>query len=396
MNILYIVARPLEINTSSSIRNRATIKGLIELDNKVHLITTQYDSNHQSFDNDAKNNMPLNNFETTYITLGGVQNVLKVGRKIKIPKFFKKIISKYYFKFINRHEIYDTFKAMATKIKELELNLNNYDLIITSSDPKSSHLVGLELLKNHKEIPWIQIWGDPFLNDITFKKKRIAAQVKKEEKRLLSLASKVIYVSALTNEMQKVVYPNFANKMNYVPSPYFEEINYQYNIKDKKSFTYLYCGDYFKEVRDIMPLYQAFRNSDNKLIICGNTDLNLKTLNNIHIYPRVNQKQVKIFENDCDILVHISNLKGSQIPGKIYQYSGTNKPIMFILDGDKEEIQNAFQSFNRYMFCDNNLHSIESVISNSIDWIHKLENKPIPNFSPKVVANKILDTLLDK
>ena len=45
MKILYVVSRPLEINTSASIRNRATIEGLVELGHNVNIITTEPDEN---------------------------------------------------------------------------------------------------------------------------------------------------------------------------------------------------------------------------------------------------------------------------------------------------------------------------------------------------------------
>ena len=59
------------------------------------------------------------------------------------------------------------------------------------------------------------------------------------------------------------------------------------------------------------------------------------------------------------------NLKGGQIPGKIYQYSATNKKILFILDGSESEIsvlENYFKKFNRYIFCKNNVVDIEFAI----------------------------------
>ena len=46
MKILYVVSRPLEINTSASIRNRATIEGLVELGHNVNIITTEPDEKH--------------------------------------------------------------------------------------------------------------------------------------------------------------------------------------------------------------------------------------------------------------------------------------------------------------------------------------------------------------
>ena len=79
MKIIYVVSRPLEINTSASIRNRATIEGLVELGHSVNIITTKPDPKHINYDSSI--NSP--NIETTYLKLGGVQTVAKVGRRFR-------------------------------------------------------------------------------------------------------------------------------------------------------------------------------------------------------------------------------------------------------------------------------------------------------------------------
>ena len=128
MKILYIVSRPLEINTSASIRNRATIKGLISLGHSIDLVTTEYDQNHKNYDNtilDKKMN-------TTYLKWGGIQGVARIGRKVS---FFKPIKKKIY-DYLNSIEVYDNLKGIVNHVKTLELEVKNYDLIISSSDTK--------------------------------------------------------------------------------------------------------------------------------------------------------------------------------------------------------------------------------------------------------------------
>lgn len=392
MKILYIVTNPPQINTSSSIRNKATMKGLLELGHDVHLVTTQYDPNHQNYDDESMISLNTDHFQATYISVGGVQNAIKLGRKIPIPKFMKELLFKQYLKIVSRKEIYDTFQGIVRKQEEVK-DIEQYDIIISSSDPKSSHLFASELLKPYKDKIWIQIWGDPFLTDITLKNKRLAHRIKREENRLLSLATRVIYVSALTAKSEQSLYPENASKMFFVPSPYFETKIYETDQpKEKDSYTFLYCGDYYQSVRNIMPLYQAISQSNHRLIICGSTDLNLKPNAHVTVYPRLPFHEIKKFEAECDVLVHVSNLRGSQIPGKIYQYSGTNKPILFLLDGDKESIRKNFEKYNRYQFCDNEQAMIEKSLAESPIWINQSQ-QPIIEFSPKEVAAAILKTL---
>ena len=100
-------------------------------------------------------------------------------------------------------------------------------------------------------------------------------------------------------------------------------------------------------------------------------------------------------EAKTDVLVFLCNLKGGQIPGKIYQYSATNKTILFILDGTKQEIsilKKYFGKFNRYVFCENNEDSIKRAVNDIINGnIDSIDNKPIEDFNPKNIMKFILE-----
>lgn len=379
MNIMYIVSRPLEINTSSSIRNRATIQGLILLGHNVKVVTTAYDKKHNSYDK----SLGLKDVEVQYIELSGIQSAARLGRKLKILNPVKKLV----YNFMNRMEIYDNLKGIINHIDKVDGE--DVDVIISSSDPKSSHLFAEKLLlKSNKKKYWIQIWGDPFLADITKKSAKLDRKIKEEEKRLLSKANKIVYVSKLTLNNQKNIYPESSDKMEYIPIPYEKEIRYSIVNKSPKKF--LYAGDYNSTVRNIKPLIKAFENSENELIICGGTDLNIKKISkNIRIMKRQTFENIKILEQEADVLVHLSNLHGGQIPGKIYQYSGTNKPILFILDGNENSLLNNFSPFNRYIFTKNNHEDILNILNK--DDVFSKEYIPVNEFKPINIAQKILE-----
>ena len=384
MKILYVVSRPLEINTSASIRNRATINGLIELGHNVDLITTQFDKNHSNFDDSIFNK----NLNVIYLKLGGIQDLARAGRKFKLLKPFKNLA----YEIISKFEIYDNLKGIIDYALKLNIKDGKYDLIISSSDPKSSHLFVCKIFENGllKVTPWIQIWGDPFLSDITRNSKLLNSKIRNEEDRLLKYANKVIYVSNLTLNEQRKIYPHYAMKMYYEPIPFLKKENYPVADRQKESLTFLYCGDYSSDVRNIKPLYDAIKNTRHNLIICGNSDLKLEDTERIEIYPRIGFEKTKAFERECDVLIHLSNLKGTQIPGKIYQYSGTNKPILFILDGDVDLLRGMFDSYERYIFCQNEkidiCRVIEEIYNKKFDYTRFI----VEEFDPKKIAEKII------
>ena len=91
-----------------------------------------------------------------------------IRSKITIKKGKKNLLKNFAYKFLSKFKIYDFRSSLASKkviIKE------KFDLIISSSDPKSSHLIAESLIKNNPNITnkWIQYWGDPFASDINKK-----------------------------------------------------------------------------------------------------------------------------------------------------------------------------------------------------------------------------------
>ncbi|NOU64529.1 hypothetical protein GC096_10860 [Paenibacillus sp. LMG 31461] len=387
MKILYVVSRPLEINTSSSIRNRATIEGLLKIGHEVDLITTEFDKNHSNYDQ----SLSYSNLNVSYLKLGGIQDIVKLSRKFKVIQPLKKLA----YNLIKYFEIYDNLKGVVDYVTKDKIDItdNKYDLIISSSDPKSSHLFVRKMFERRlvSKTPWIQIWGDPFLSDITRSNKLLNSKIKKEEKKLFEYANKIIYVSKLTLNEQKMIYPNYAIKMDYVPIPYVKEEIYPNRDSFKENLTFLYSGDYSSKIRDIQPLYDAINNSRHSLIICGLSDINIESTDRIKVYPRVSFEKTKEFEKKCDVLVHLSNIEGTQIPGKIYQYSGTNKLILFILDGQKETLLKTFNNYNRYVFADNNKNEI-------FEKITRIENKEFENtkfivedFCSENIVSKIIN-----
>lgn len=387
MKILYVVSRPLEINTSASIRNKATIEGLIENGNYVTVLTTEPDCNHSSYDA----GMIPENLSVHYLKTDGVQSFAKGLRSRKALTGVRKKL----YKIWDCFNVYDNLKGMVRYAAGPGVDMKEYDVIISSSDPKSSHLFVYEWLRRNRDaaIRWIQIWGDPFLNDISRRQAWMEKRIKKEEERLIERAEKVIYVSPLTLEMQKHTYKKYSEKMTWYPIPYIRKGN---TMKDTvqlagRRLRLAYCGDFPSHIRNIKPLYEYAVSHNVELTICGISDLCMAETERIHVLPRTSQERVQEIESEADILVHISNLYGTQIPGKIYQYSGTNKPILFILDGKKDELFYSFSKYRRFVFAENSCMSIQKAIDAMIRYDKDgIKYGPVPDFDPARIAESIL------
>ena len=76
MRILYVVSRAIQINSSSSIRNLASIRGLAELGHKVTVLSAMYDKNHSNYDE----KLEPEGVEKIYLTVGSIQKAAAVSR----------------------------------------------------------------------------------------------------------------------------------------------------------------------------------------------------------------------------------------------------------------------------------------------------------------------------
>lgn len=288
------------------------------------------------------------------------------------------------------HGIYSKFVKKAQKFK----SDTEYDIVLSLSTPVTSHLLAYNLLEagHIKTKKWIQVWEDPWYVDVYgFNEKE---KIYKEEKRLLSYAQRVCYVSPLTLENQKKLYSESAHKMYWAPLPFYYKNDKQGSTVNKYN-NYGYFGDYAHASRDLAPFYAAAKNIGINVNICGNPSNLFAQTDKITIYPRLQLGELKPIEDKTNVLVFLCNRKGGQIPGKIYQYSATYKTILFILDGTDEEkkvLKSYFEQFNRYIFCENTVEDIERAIKliENNDF-GNVKNEPIDEFNPAKTIMKVLE-----
>ena len=411
MKVLFIVGSCLYMNTSANMSHNAYIKGLIENGYDVDVLMP--DNSFGEKDNILKNieganyyifpyysNLTLKIFSlkdkirkgSSAKTVSQVSSandgseVSKPGLKAKI----KSIVKKIYNKLINNDDIYwQMYYWMNNTFKNYNLS-DEYDLVISNSSPAAGHKLAM-MLRDSKKVKsdrWIQIWEDPWAYDLYG---NAQTKIIEEEHSILKSADEIVYVSPLTLLYQQKYYSDCADKMRCVPLPFFE-----YEVTDEKQnvateISYGYFGDYYSKTRNLVPFYNAVKQTDTKAYIYGDTDLSLESTDKIDISPRVTLDVLSQVQAKAEVLVHLCNLKGGQIPGKIYHYSATKKPILFILDGTYEErecIKEFFEPYGRYIMCNNDKDSIINAIK-EINSNPK-EYEKIDEFCPKNIVNQII------
>lgn len=384
MRILFVTTMPVEYGKSCSIRNNALIHGLSELGCKVDLYEMEPNSCFMEYD---KSLVATSIVDKKYY-IGKDKGASKELKNRKFIFLLRKKISQ----MIKALSPWDTRYYLIKNEKPSQLEYY-YDVVISSSDPISSHYLASKIIENNKNTigQWIQYWGDPLASDIT--KNRIGSQdyIEGIEKKILKMSNKIIYLSPFTLNEMKDKYVDIADRMYYFPRPVIG-VDINHYMTEDIDYDHLKVG-YFGRVykgRNLNPLYNAIKSSHHSLEIFGECDFD--NTNNIKIHQRVSEDICISESMKLDVLVCVCNSSGTQIPGKIYDAAITNKYVMIILDGENaDSIRAYFSQFNRFVFCQNNSLSIRDMLDNI--KMYNNTRRPCESFDSKIVANSIMEIL---
>lgn len=384
MKILFVTSYPLEYNTSANVRNLGLIEGFIANNHEVSTYSL-YPTDINLYSGTLIQGMFMNRY-----WIGGESRQLVSATSSKRGRWHNYLRTKIA-NLYNYFSIYDRRKTQIRKVSALDIK-ETFDVIISSSDPKSAHLFAEELLKQNPQIAsrWIQYWGDPFSGDISFNRFMGEKRIEHEELRLLKMSDKAIYVSPFTARYIKSKYPNIENKVEFYPIPFrLSKTPKEPYLFNPEKMIVGYMGDYNSKNRNIIPLYNALKHSGLQSYIVGNSDLKLDPIDSMTISPRLSGDEFRRMTSSINVIACVCNLSGTQIPGKIYHYVNSGKPILIILDGEKsKEMRAYFNTFDRFYICDNN----ETSILNSFTEI--AQNKSNLNIPEKLNPIQIAQSFL--
>lgn len=406
MKVLYVTGACLTKNTSANMSHNGYIKGLLDNGCDVDIImandswgaedtqlrkwehATYYEFDSVSFSDKLKKWFKKKRTKSLSAQPAKNKNDEIGCKKGGVFLGFRKLCKRSFYLMFKPDKIYPlniTWLRNAQNFRKEGV----YDLVVSNSSPSASHKLVINLTKadriHYKR--WVQIWEDPWYYDLYSDRNQL---IKQEEHFLLQKATEIYYVSPLTQMYQQKFFPDCAEKMKCVPLPFLEFSDIEDNdIIEENSFGYF--GDYYSVTRNLAPFYHALKKMDCKGYIYGDTDINLASNEKIQVNGRVTLDILSKVQARVQVLVHLCNLKGGQIPGKIYHYSATNKPILFILDGTEEEqqrIKEFFSRFDRYVFCKNQEEDILMAMHNIVEG--KIKYKIVEEFSPCNIVKKIL------
>lgn len=242
------------------------------------------------------------------------------------------------------------------------------DVIWSSSPIPSTHVIANKLATKHT-IPWVADYRDPFHYMNGSAGKWLDTVHKKIDQTTLKNATHLTFATSAVKDLYQSRYKELISEKSTVIENGYDEANFQKleRLEDKTTpfsdnkFTLYYCGVLYPNGRDPIPVFEAISilqgqgmiSSENfELIFQGAGDGNEFT---DMIQQLKLNKLVKFIESvpfiralnnmTCaDALLLIQDARfNKQIPGKIYEYLRTQKPLLIKADSKGETAKLAVQ-----------------------------------------------------
>ena len=394
MKILFITSSYTPKGNSAVIRHNALVKGLIQNGCDVDVYTVKWpEENRSNFF------LKENNGNIHYSELSSLSNNVNLKKKInqKNNKFIN-IIKNFIKSIVYYPDACFQWKS-AIKVE----NPSQYDFMISSSFTNSSHFVANEIKKLNPSLFWIQVWGDPWYYDDLITPWYLKPFVFFDENKLLKSANTIVYVSKVTADLMKDKKKFIASKINYIPRSY-------YSVVEKKlqpivrNYSITYAGNITSSTgRNILDFINAisFYNETNEPailvniyspVIDGIMKDQLLSKACVNINSGVDFDKIPDIYANSDALLFISNKGGtSMIPGKFYDYLGTNLPIICLMADINDNVSTFVKSFgDKCIVLENDTEKIIDKLPN-IKLAMEKTYPIIKDYSPKVIAKRYID-----
>lgn len=391
MKILYITTFYEQRSVSAAIRNSAWVDGLISAGCEVTVMTVDWPQDLKSsflmFNNRAK---------VIRTRLNELEILKTTTRQIKKMAFSKLTPLRHFLRdLIYFPDICKRWPHCVDIPKDIE-----YDMLISSSDFKTSHYVAWKFKKKFPELLWIQIWGDPWKDDVGLNwlnKKRAA----KRERELLAIADRVVYVSPITKNVMCKRFNNLEKKTFYIPRGFYKSVTKTKKVNQIIQITY--TGGLSLRNRNVINLLKIVEEFSKNVPLNlhfnfyghfdAETENQFRHYHCCSIFSAVDYEEILTIYKNSDALLFVSN-KGnsSQIPGKFFDYMGTNLPIICLVDSFDTEVAKMLKTSPRCLIIENSEDGIKKKIGQIPDFV-KQKFEVETKYSPQNIALQLLSII---
>jgi len=264
------------------------------------------------------------------------------------------------------------------------ISKNKYDLLISSSEPPVSHLVGF-ILQKVSGLPWVADYGDPWLypvSTVSTSHWKSFIEGKIEE----YLLRKVHGITVTTEQFKQYYLDKYcflkSDNIKVVPQGFDPDEYNRPNPKyEKNIFRIIYTGSFHKNIRDPYIFMQGLSKLKHlriQMIIAGFMNhehtnyfrrLEKDELDPVLCYMGpVGHDEAVDLQKNATILLLIDNAGGVQVPGKIFEYLAARRPILVVQSSENSPTSELVIREKRGIITKNKTGDIQDAIQKLYRW----------------------------
>ncbi|MBD9479343.1 glycosyltransferase [Pseudoxanthomonas sp. PXM02] len=240
------------------------------------------------------------------------------------------------------------------------------DAVITSHEPAS--VLRLGILAQREGIPWIADLGDPVLADYT--PVRWRRHARRLERTTCERASAVVVTDASARDLLGQRYAQSLDRIHVISQGYPSSIPREPSRAGADApLSLVYTGSLYP-FRPIEPLLDAVLDMEGVILHVATASpspaleaaAGQGSLRVVH-HGHLGHGEALALQAQADIVVDIGNRLSAQLPGKIYEYFASARPILHLNGGDGDPAPALLDRLRRGWSCDNNTHKIRGLLS---------------------------------
>lgn len=249
----------------------------------------------------------------------------------------------------------------------------NFDVVISSYEPGVDILLGLWAKKRFK-MKWVIDLGDPILSPYTPTwRRKIDSWF---ERCTLQQADRIVVT---TDRVLGLFFKrhNIIDWSKFVSIPQgFSDRQIPLTLKyylSKDRMNIVFTGTFYRDFRNPERLATAWRSledPDVSLIIAGDNSSFEEIFNdmpNVKFFGKIDHFECLSLQRQADILLNIGNIQSYQLPGKLYEYLGTGKPIIHIQTGADDPAAELIKKLNAGTVVQNEITQITQCLKKQIE-----------------------------
>lgn len=289
------------------------------------------------------------------------------------------------------------------------------DLIISSHEPGVDLLLGLRAKRRWK-LPWIADLADPVLAPYTPRWRRAAENLL--ERHVCRRADRILVTTHAMTELLRqrhgmpaehsvVIQQGFPAK-----APICKLLSYSIQASStNRMFDVVYTGNFYKDFRNPEELFQGIRQVPSvRLVYAGDSsgfETELATLGEqVLVMGRRKHHECLSLQARASMLISIGNRQTYQVPGKIFEYFGANRPILHLFYNPEDPVNELLKTLHRGISIPNQREAIRANFKNlrglfdrgKLDEAFDLSSQTVSEFSWEAQGEqlwKICKTILN-